>query len=58
MKGVTGHYRKGFLVLEVERGNAEYQGRVWKQLHDHDKRKFENLLVLTHPTERVKVLYL
>ncbi len=49
--------RQGRTVVEVDIDKAEYQGRPWKSLGDFGKRKFENMLVLKRPTERLKVTY-
>lgn len=45
-------------VFEVDTNKVTWQGIRWKQLGDFGKRKFENFLVLTVPTERIKVRYL
>lgn len=47
----------GFKVVEVDTGKATFQGRPWVSLGDFGKRKFENMLVLTRPKERIKVIY-
>jgi hypothetical protein len=44
-------------VIEVDTKKATYQGLAWQTLGDFGKRKWENLLVLSRPTERVKVIY-
>jgi hypothetical protein len=46
-----------YVVVEVDVNTAEYQGRPWKSLGDFGKRKFENLLVLKRPKERLKIRY-
>ena len=56
-QGVTGHYRQGEFVFEVEGDRATYKGRNWRDLSTFDKRKFENLLFLKYPKELPKFLY-
>ena len=55
--GVTGHYRKDKLVFEVDTDKQSYKGRKWKALSNFDKRKWENLLFLKHPTELPVFIY-
>ena len=46
-----------FRVVEVDTKKATYQGKAYNTLGDFGKRKFENLLVLGRPHERLKILY-
>lgn len=48
---------KDYVVVEVDVDKAKYQGRPWKSLGDFGKRKFENMLVLKRPTEKLKIRY-
>jgi hypothetical protein len=48
---------KDYVVVEVDVDKAEYLGRPWKSLGDFGKRKFENVLVLKRPKERLKIRY-
>lgn len=45
------------LVVIVDTNKATFQGFPWATLGDFGKRKFENMLVLSRPTERIKVQY-
>lgn len=47
----------GKKVFVVEMSKASYQGKPWVTLGDWGKRKWENLLVLSYPSERVQILY-
>lgn len=49
--------RDGFKVLEVNTRKATLFGIPWRALGSSGKRKFENLLVITHSQDRIKVLY-
>jgi hypothetical protein len=49
--------KDGFSVYEVDTKHSTYFGKKWRDLNSFDKRKFENLLVLSAAPERVKVLY-
>lgn len=44
-------------IVEVNTRKAEYQGIPWQSLGEYGKRKFENLLVLSEPKSRIKVVY-
>lgn len=48
----------GSKVLAVDTKEAVYKGFHWKELGDFGKRKFENLLFIQHPKDRIKVLYI
>ena len=48
---------KDFIVVAIDTNKATYQGRPWRTLGDFGKRKFENLLVLSRPKERLKIQY-
>lgn len=37
---------KGRVVLNVDTSKAKYQGRLWQEMGDFGKRKFDNLLFL------------
>lgn len=54
-QGVSGHYRKGHTVFEIDTEKARYQGQridtYWR------RRKFENLLFLDHTHEQLKFIY-
>ena len=56
--GVSGHYRKGKVVFEVDTHKARYKGTVWKKLDSFDKRKFENQLFFLHPKRNMKFIYI
>ena len=49
--------KDGFTVLTIDTKKASYQGRLWQQMGDFGKRKFENLLVIQRSYERLKFLY-
>lgn len=44
-------------IVTVDTTKANYQGQPWRTLGDYGKRRFENLIFLTWPTERVYVIY-
>lgn len=46
-----------FDVYEVDTEKATYKGFRFKDLGAYGRRKFENALVLTRPTTRIKILY-
>lgn len=48
----------GHRVVEVDTNKAVYRGFPWKSLGSFGKRKFENLIVLSDTSEKVKVLYI
>lgn len=43
-------------VFEVDMAKANYHGKPWYSLSGWQKRKFENLVVISRP-EHVKVIY-
>lgn len=45
------------LVFEIDSKKATYQGERWTRLSSYERRKFENLVVLANPTERIKLLF-
>lgn len=47
-----------YTAVEIDTNHATHQGRKWKELGDWGKRKFENLLILTRPKERIKIVYI
>lgn len=49
--------KSDFTVITIDTSKATFQGMEWQTLGDFGKRKFENLLVLKNPTERVKIIY-
>ena len=49
--------RDGFRVLFIDTTKAKYQGIGWRTLGDFGKRKFENLLILMRPRNRLKIIY-
>ena len=54
------HERKtddGFTVLSIDTQKAKYHGMAWQSMGDFGKRKFENLLVISRPRERLKLVY-
>ena len=55
---VTERYSHGKRVIEIDTKKAHYKGIPWQTLGNFGKRKFENLLVLAHPKESIKPLYL
>ena len=48
---------KDFIVVSIDTSKVTYQGRPWRTLGDWGKRKWENLLVLSRPKERIKIIY-
>ena len=46
-----------YVVVEVDVDKEKYYGIPWKSLGDFGKRKFENLIVLKRPKERLKIRY-
>ena len=58
-RGVTGHYRQGKLVFEIDTKVARFKGRKIKDLSAYDKRKFDNALYLENAYEKkpIKMLY-
>lgn len=54
---VTEREIDGFKVVEVDTTKATFQGKAWMDLGDWGKRKFENMLFLSRPRERIKVTY-
>lgn len=57
-KYISGHYRRGKLVLEIDRKKVTFKNRPWLQLSTHDKRKFENKLYVEHANERKQLVFL
>lgn len=53
----TERYKDGFTVVEVDTKEATYQGVAWQTMGDYGKRKWENMLVLSRPQERLKIIY-
>ena len=45
------------IVAEVDTKQASYQGKPWLSLSGYQKRKFETLVILTRPTDRVHIIY-
>ena len=43
--------------VSVDTRKAHYKGRTWTALSNHDKRKLENLIILSEPKLRTKVIY-
>ena len=48
---------QGRKVLTVDTKKATYQGKPYQSLSNFQKRKFENLVVLTNAKDRPKVIY-
>ncbi len=56
--GIVNEIKKdGYTVLSIDTKQATYQGISWRKLGDTGKRKFENILILTRPQERLKIIY-
>ncbi len=56
--GIKITHRGDFKVIEVDVNLAKYQGIVWKELSEFQKRKYENYLVLSNNTkEPIKFIY-
>lgn len=51
------HESQGRKVLTVDTKKANYQGKKWQTLSNYEKRKFENLVVLTNAKDMPKVIY-
>ena len=49
--------KDGFTTVVIDTSKATYQGMKWKTLGDFGKRKFQNLLIITRPKERLKIIY-
>ena len=49
--------RGEFTELYIDPNNATIKGRKLKDTGLLGKRKFENILIITRPKERLKVLY-
>lgn len=47
----------GLHVLVVDTNKATFQEMKWKNLGERGRKKFENLLVLLHANERIKIVY-
>lgn len=45
------------VVAEIDTTQAQYQGRNWRSLSGYQRRKFETLVILTRPTDRVHIIY-
>ena len=45
-------------VFEVATEKIRYMGVAWRDMSSHQKRKFENLLALATPNERIKIRYI
>ena len=45
-------------VFEVVTDHIRYLGVKWRDMSAFQKRKFENLLVLAMPEERIKIRYI
>ena len=43
--------------VSVDIRKAHYKGRKWMELSNHDRRKLENLIILSEPKLRTKVIY-
>jgi len=46
-----------FVVYEIDPKKVSWHGRKLRELNAFGKRKFENLLVMMNPTERIKIVY-
>lgn len=46
------------VVFEVVTDKIRYLGVKWREMSAFQKRKFENLLVLAMPEERIKIRYI
>lgn len=46
-----------FRVLSIDTEVAKYQGHPWKTLSEFQRRKFENLLIINRPKQRLKFIY-
>ena len=51
------HESQGRKVLTVDTKKAEYQGKKWQTLSNYQKKKFDNLVVLTNAKDRPKIIY-
>ena len=49
--------RDGFTLLLIDTKKATLQGVKLQTLGDRGRRKFENLLIITRPKERLKITY-
>ena len=47
----------GVKVLGVDTRKVTYQGKQWHELSSTQKHKFENLLVLTEPKQKLRFNY-
>lgn len=56
-KGMTAHWRQGCGVIDVDVHKATFKGYKLWQLGAWGRRKFENVLFLNNPRERVKFIY-
>ena len=54
---VREHESQGRKVLMVDTKKATYQGKLYQSLSNFQKRKFENLVVLSNAKDRPKVIY-
>ncbi len=52
------YYRAGNKIVEVDTKKAKYQGKPWTSLSEFQKRKYENLIVLTNNTrQKINFIY-
>lgn len=57
IKGVNGYYgRWNTFVLDVNTKLATFQGKKLRDMDDHFRKKFENLLVIASPDGRMPVV--
>jgi len=52
----VGDYPEG-KVFEIDTTKSHFFGIPWKTLGSYGKKKFENLIVLHNPRERLKFIY-
>jgi len=48
---------EGATAVYIDTVNARFRGLKWKTMGDFGKRKFENLLILSRPTDRLIINY-
>lgn len=48
----------GRVHLDIDAKKAHYKGTSWNKLTDYHRRKFETLLIITRPQERLHVSYI
>lgn len=46
-----------FLGIKVDTANASWHGRPYKKLDSFERRKFENMLIISYAKSRIRIVY-